>query len=530
MLSAIAAPEPSTGQRGGLFRGESMTEALTVYLPATAGFRVVGLVRGFLLAWLLATPEYGLLTAALLVINVLTPVCGLGLNEAIARYAPHFEACGSLRSFLRRMIPLVVVVALAASAAMLILAEPLGTVLIRSVRGDETWPGGGPVTSIMRWVVVTVFGLAAYYVVLGVLRGLRMFRAVSLMELSQALLFTGGSVAAAYLFSPTARTVVIMYALGVLATFAVFAASLAQRINRWAEQRRPVPEGEAVIWRVFRFAVWAAAAGVMWQVLQHYPGMWLNKVHGKDALAVFGAMRYVAQVAMLAGTPVIAVATTMITRTWETEGRAAADRRFQLLFKATGLGLLGISVGVALSRAGIVRLLPPAFAPGGVVIPLFLLFYLLGAHLTFLQIHFALIERTRLLFLPWILGVIANVGLNLLWVRPGVPGTAVPSAAQQLLPTAWASVAAMAFALASLVGLLILQRRPVDRGTWIVMAASFGLCLPWAGMVAVALACVAVARPLIFTESEIRVLGEEGRRLAAVARHLVRRAGRREPR
>jgi len=506
-----------------------MAEALSVYLPATAGFRVVGLVRGFLLAWLLATPEYGLLTAALLVINVLTPVCGLGLNEAIARYAPHFEARGALRSFLRRMIPPVVMVTLAVSAVMIVLAEPLGRVLIRSARADGTGPGGAHVTSVMRWVVATVCGLAAYYVLLGILRGLRMFRAVSLMELSQALLFTGGSVAAAYLFSPTARAVVIAYALAVLAAFAVFSASLARRITRWTEQRRAVPEGEAVVRRVFRFAVWAAAAGVMWQVLQHYPGMWLNKVHGKDALAVFGAMRYVAQVAMLAGTPVIAVATTMITRTWETEGRAAAERRFQLLFKATGLGLLGISVAVALSRAAIVRLLPPAFAPGCVVIPLFLLFYLLGAHLTFLQIHFALIERTRLLFVPWILGVIANVGLNLLWVRPGVPGTGPPSPAQQLLPTAWASVVAMAFALASLVGLLILQRRPVDRGTWIVMGASFGLCLPWAGMVGVALACAAVVRPLIFSELEIRALAEEGRRLAGAARDLVRRTGPPEP-
>ncbi|MHA1600319.1 MAG: hypothetical protein ACTSW2_05795, partial [Alphaproteobacteria bacterium] len=93
-----------------LFRSRSISQSLGIYLPIAAAYRLIGLARGVILAWLLTEREFGLFQLALLGGNVLLPVCGVGLNEALARYVPQYEARGVLCSFLRRALPFVLVV------------------------------------------------------------------------------------------------------------------------------------------------------------------------------------------------------------------------------------------------------------------------------------------------------------------------------------------------------------------------------------------------------------------------------------
>jgi O-antigen/teichoic acid export membrane protein len=291
-------------------------------------------------------------------------------------------------------------------------------------------------------------------------------------------------------------------------------------VRGWPEQQAALTDREHVARRMLRYSVWTAIAAVAWQTLQIYPTWYLNKVHGHEAIAVFGGMRTIAQGVLLAATPVITVVMTMVTRAWEVEGREAADRRFRLAFKATVLVLFAGSAVVAALRHPIMRLFPASYGQGAVVAQPLLLFFLLAADLTFLSIQFSLIEKTRLLMWPWAVGVAANVVIAWLWVRPAGAGCRL-SISEQLMPTAQGGVVAMAAALVVCLLLLRMERRRVDRGSWVVMAAGFALCLPWQAGLLVATGLLLLARPLIFTQEEAATLRVHAARLCGFVRRQV---------
>ena len=108
-------PEKNDRHQPFLFRAENISRSLGLFLPATFAARFLGLLRGIVLAWLLARSEFALLQISLLVINILNPLCSLGMNEAVARYVPHHENRGTLGAFLRRIVPLVLVLGLLGS-------------------------------------------------------------------------------------------------------------------------------------------------------------------------------------------------------------------------------------------------------------------------------------------------------------------------------------------------------------------------------------------------------------------------------
>ncbi|MGB9626556.1 MAG: hypothetical protein ACPMAQ_17010, partial [Phycisphaerae bacterium] len=202
-MSVVPAPR--------LFRDERAGPALGVYLPAMAVFRFVGLVRNVVLAWFIDKGQFGLLLLALLIVNVLAPITSLSLHEAVTRYVPMFERRGALRWYLRRVVPMLLVIASTTTALLALTAHPVGNWLFRSL---ETSPmsaatdrgvlAGGEIAALTRWVAATLLALACYNFVMGALRGLRMFRALSLMELTQTVLFTGGAIAVAWFGSASA--------------------------------------------------------------------------------------------------------------------------------------------------------------------------------------------------------------------------------------------------------------------------------------------------------------------------------------
>jgi len=510
-----------------LFRDERAGPALGVYLPAMAVFRFVGLVRNVVLAWFIDKSQFGLLLLALLIVNVLAPITSLSLHEAVTRYAPLFERRGALRWYLRRVVPMLLVIALTTTTLLAMTAYPVGNWLFRSLQSSPmsaaTAQGvfaGGELAVLTRWVAATLFALAAYNFVMGALRGLRMFRALSLMELTQTVLFTGGAIAVACFGSASAGTIVLTYLAALVVATSVFGLALRCRVHGWSEQQAALTDRERVVGRMLRFSVWTAIAAVAWQTLQIYPTWYLNKVHGHEAIAVFGGMRTIAQGVLLAATPVITVVMTMVTRAWEVEGREAADRRFRLAFKATVLVLFAGSAVVAALRHPIMRLFPASYGQGAVVAQPLLLFFLLAADLTFLSIQFSLIEKTRLLMWPWAVGVAANVVIAWLWVRPAGAGCRL-SISEQLMPTAQGGVVAMAAALVVCLLLLRMERRRVDRGSWVVMAAGFALCLPWQAGLLVATGLLLLARPLIFTQEEAATLRVHAARLCGFVRRQV---------
>lgn len=457
-----------------LFRPESVSRSLGFYIPATVVARVLGLARGVILARLLSEHEFGLFQVTLLVVNVLNPLCGFGLTEGITRYVPMYESRGMLRSYLRRTLPFAGIVALVLSAVLFAAAQPLGRAIYETLPGagtraaaPETW------TALTRVASAATFGTVVYFLLLAILKGLRMFRAVSLMELLNNTVFTLLTVATALSGWKTAQAMMLGYGATLAGVILLFAVPLGRAVSdEPASTGSPEPRSEGLLGQLVRFSAWAAVAAVVWQVLQYYPMWFLQKTHGPALTAVFGGVRLITQVVAVGAVTIVAVIQTAVTKIWESQGREEADRLLRLAYKSTSLLMLAGCVLFAAAAEPIMKLFPASYAIGVRIVPLSLMFFLISSHLTFLAIHFALIERMRHLFWPWMLGLASNVFFGFWLVSPQAP------AADALVGAAWAGNLAISVALLTAVLLLWCEKRPIDRGTVVFWISIYILTLP----------------------------------------------------
>lgn len=461
-----------------LFRSESIGEALGVYLPATVLSRTVGLARAMLLTWLMVGQEqWGLLQIALLVANLLNPLCSAGLNDGVQRYVPMHETRGTLRRFLRLAVPLVLVIGVVLAGLVLVFARPLGGLLFTALRTDAVPAEAGEAAVLTRFAALAAFGLIALFAVLSVLRGLRMYRATGLVELAVNVVFTVLAVAACQWGRGSASLVVGCYTAAALGISAIVGLPLGRAVKR-IEPLSPALAGRAgfssraVAGQMLRFSLWSALAAVTWQVLLGYPMWYLNKAAGPAVAAVFAGVQLIAQGMVLVANSVVTVVETAVTKTWESRGSTEADRDLLLAHKGTTLLLLAGGVAATALAPLIMRLFPAQYAAGLPIFPLLVLFFLLAAHLLFLGVHFHLIERTRHVFVPWLLGVAGHVVFTAWFVRPGLASTEAQAAA------AWAGIGGMGLALAGALLLLVAERRPTDRGLWVLIVAGFVLAMP----------------------------------------------------
>lgn len=520
----------------GLFGSAPLEQAMGVYLPATVAFRLINFGRIILLSWTMLQHQFGMLSMILLVVNVLTPLCSFGLCEAVARYVPQHEARGTLGAFARHSFFLLLAIAAVGVAPVVIFARPLGEFFFAWIFADSSMRAefGAGAGQLARVSAVVIALLIVYFYLLSVLKALRMFKALSLMEIMHGSLFLVLSLSAIAAGRLSAVTLTVLYGVSLTAPILCFGWGVRRTLMHWASQQAPIDAG-GTSRTLLRYAAWAAMAGGVWQTLVYYPQWYLGKVQGSEAVAIFGAMRQIGQFILIGAVAVVAVVAANVTKTWETRGRDAADRQWSLAIRGCGIGLfLGCAV-IALGKHWIIALFRDDYADGAAILPLQALFFLLAAYLAFLSIHFQLIEKTRHLFLPWAIGVAANVVAALRLTGPGLVETQSTAIWQGLAPwtsriftidfsgprglssASWCGVLAVAAALLTCIVLLRAEKRRLDRGTLLVIAAAFLLATnAWiltAGTALVVL--LAVGTDLIFTT-------DERQRIAAYARTASR--------
>lgn len=528
----------------GLFRTTTMSQSMGAYLPATAAARVINFGRFLLLTWTMTLEQFGLLNMILYVVNVLTPLCSAGLHDAVTRYVPQHEEQRTLARFARSAFTLLAVISAGVILLMVLFAEPLGRLFF-----EQAGPGAAAGDGIARQLAspsltTLTAGVIAmqciYFFLMALVKGLRMFVALTWLELSHSLLFLAGSGIAVAAGQASAFALTAVYGASIALPVAYFGLRIAALLRDWpGQQERPA---DPLAGRLLRYSLWAMVAGVTWQALLAFPAWQLNKAHGSAAVGVFGAVRQLAQFILVGAAALSTVVMTTVIKTWESRGPQAAERQWSLAFRACGLGLLMLCGAIALSRDAVMRMFHADYAAAAPSLPLHLLFFLLAAHLAFLPGHFFLREKARLAVWPWAAGLAMNILLAAWLVRPaaspavlpadpGAPGA--PSAGsmplgvlvtglsgpQGLDAAAWCAALAMLAATALCALLVRVTCSRLDTGTWIVLAASAALALRPSLLAAVlaALAIVALATSVIFTR-------DERRQVAAFLREALRHA------
>lgn len=519
--AAPAAPRPTAPV--GLHARAPSAVALGLYVPATVLIRVINFGRVIVLTWFMSRQQFGLLNILLTVINVLTPLASLGLNEAVTRYVPQFEARGALAAFLQRTMLMLAVLVSLFGAALLLVAPLLGTRFFGQMVYDPAIrrivvAQLGDLTRLSAFIVAL---LAFYFFLLAVLKGLRMIKALTLAELVHSVIFLWLALLAILRGHRSAKTITACYAVSLAAALLVSGGALLSAVRRWKCQHAAI-EDPRLARRLARFSVWAMISGVTWQVLQVYPQWYLNKVMGNDAVAIFSAVRQIGQFVLLGAITLVTVVMTTVTKTWETRGVAAADRQLSLAFRGAGALLLLGCAALALARGQIVRVFHPGYAPGAEILPLQLLFFVIGADFAFIALHFNLIEKPRLHFLPYAIGVAANILLAFWFVGPRLEtlrsaplwrAIADPlgglvsvglSDSLRLGGAAWSGALAMVCAMVACLAILRAEGRRLDRGSYIVLASSLLLAAHPAilltGSIAFVVLCLFTS--VVFTPAE----------------------------
>jgi len=474
---------------GGLFASARVQKAMGTYLPATVVFRLINFGRILIAARLMIKHQFGLMTMILLAVNVMTPLCSFGLAEAVSRYVPQHEARGSLVAFLRRATFLVGMFATVTVGLMLLFPTALGQFLYAQSVDDSAvqsaFRADAPALASASAVVIGL--LVCYFFILAILKALRMFAALSVMETAHGALFFVFTVAALLLDMRSALTMTVVYAAALAIPITVMGGMLVRMLGRWRAQHGPMAAETSSLRSLVQFGFWTAIAGATWQILVYYPSWHLNKVHGSAVVAVFNAARQIGNLVLIGAMSVVAIIASTVTKSWESRGREAADRQWSLAFRAGGLGLFILCAGIALLKRPIMGMFGHTYADGALILPLQLLFFLMGAHLAFLAIHFQLIEKSGLLLWPWLVGVGANAGLAW-WLASGEPAavqrtwlwqTAGPILSHVFKPAwtdpmglhaaSWCGAFAIAASLATCLILMWVTDRRLDRGgLWVI--------------------------------------------------------------
>jgi O-antigen/teichoic acid export membrane protein len=522
-----AAPLTHDDAPTGLFQAAPLSKAMATYLPATGAIRLINFARVLLLTWWMTQQQFGLLSMILLTINVMTPLCSLGLNEAVARYVPQHEARGSLRPFAWQAAGLLLAVTAASMALLFVFAWRLGVFFYAQVFSDPVLFSefSTDAAELARLSAVVIGLLIAYFYLLAVLKGLRMFTALAVVELVHSLLFLAGSVLAMATGHLSAFTLTAVYGISMAIPIAGFGWSLGRALGNWRSQHAPVQD-QSLAKTLLKFSVWTTLAGVTWQILANtlIQAWFLNKHYGNEAVGIFNAMRQIGQFVLLGAIAVSTVVMTTVTNTWESRGREAAQRQLSLAFRGTGFALLLLCGFCALVKDLIIKMYRLDYAPGAAILPLHLLFFLIASYLAFLPIHFHLREKTRHMFWPWAIGV----GANFLWavwlasprlttLQQWAPWSFVSSITSFIFATGfsgpqglggatWCGILAIVPALVLCILLIRAECTRLDRGTYIVMAWALLLAArPW--IIAVGLAVLlilALKTKWIFSPEERR--------------------------
>ena len=172
---------------------------------------------------------------------------------------------------------------------------------------------------------------------------------------------------------------------------------------------------------MLRFSLWASLAAITWQVLLGYPLWYLHKAAGARAASIFAGVQLIAQGMLIVAHSIVIVVQAGVTKTWESRGRAEADRDLLLAHKATTLLLLAGGAVVTVLSPVVLRILPAQYASASVV-PLLILFFLLSAICCFWG-PLSTDQRTRHLFAVaagrWGTPAPGLVGVRLgRWTRP----------------------------------------------------------------------------------------------------------------
>ena len=512
-----------------------MTGSAAAYVPAVIVQRLINLARTIVFIQMMAsTVEFGLWSLACMVFSVGATVVTVGAGNGVFRYVSRYQLRAGFGRFYRRvswrLTLLAAGLALAAAAAAPILAPLLmGTVSAQSpVTADER-------VAIYMVAVLNALLAGLYLILVAWMRGLRVYRLLSCMDVLYSVLFIGSGVGA-LVVSPTAMAALGAHA-GALAVVLVIgslalrgAVARADRELAAAEPvadqtaaeptvndapMRSVADDRSPLGVVLRFSVVAMAAGLLGQVMGYVSLRFIQRHHHEAGAGLYGAYLVLCQAIPILAATIWTIALSHVAVLWERGDRTAARRRLETVFKLTFALLVTLAV-VLCATAGVwLKMLPESYRLAREVLPWLLMHMLAVAHLGYAYVASHLRERPGVFAAAMAVGIAANVVAAWGWVPGGSPLDGAVGGAQA------AAVGGAACAVAGGVYLLVSRFGASWAALGMILAPTV-LLLPsgWALAAMAAVWLIALRTRWVFS-------GDQKTQIAASLKRMTRRlAGR----
>lgn len=521
-----------------LLKAGSMTESLSVYVPATVFQRFLGLGRMLLFVYLLKEAGYGLWGLGVVTFTMASSLVTLGSHHGLVRYVSFYEARGQLQAFYRRMRFFILGCAVALTAAALAGSD----ILVALTRSGVSQVGYHHQLHIC-WAALANAGLLGlYHNMLGFLVGMRRYRAVSVLEIAFAVCFTILGVGVLGVKAdPLGLMVVHFISVAVVFVAGMFLLQLAVKspaataapdkpAARPEETLIPEPDSDAVgldsamplpvrqaeaaepagldgcFGRVLRFGFVATIAGFLWQGAGYVSFLLTSRRYGEARAGIFFAFLPLGQSMMALANAARAVIFTHVAKLWESGERRPAVFVLQTAYKALVLATMTLAVVLYVTSQWWVKILPAGFHEGLILLGGLLLFFQASIHLALLNTLARLHERPIVVAIAPLLGGAMIVPLALWWMET------MESPAGAALA---AGVGMYAGMMVVSLGYFLIVRARLQSSTYFLMAVPAALLLPkWTlGLVWIAVLIVTIFTPWLLDARQKRIFSSSGRRI-----------------
>ncbi|MDD3663475.1 MAG: hypothetical protein PHT84_06525, partial [Candidatus Pacebacteria bacterium] len=265
-----------------------------------------------------------------------------------------YEVAGRLKWFFRRGFfgAIALTVVLGAAAACLF-----------PVWRDVLFPtsiGYSPHRSaLLTWLVVVNFTvLGVYFVLMGFIAGLRMFRLAAAMEMLFGVLTTFAAACAIY-FYPFATALLLIHFVSVLVCFLLGPIMLYVAVNRILQTEfsdaaidgfEPAGDLKAVLVQLGRFGFVGLVGATAWQVVTFVSYYLTYKTAGRDAAGEYTVMLRIAQPIYTLALSAWAVIYTHTASAWQKGEHKLATERMDMMFRRVAMMVMLCGWAVIISE------------------------------------------------------------------------------------------------------------------------------------------------------------------------------------
>lgn len=411
-------------------RGDSLVLGLVFMLAVTVVQRGIGFGRSILFCGMMHDDQLGRWSLALSFLVLAAPLAVLGLPGSFGRYVEYYRQRNQLGTFLRRTVGVSILLA----ALALLLVMTLAPVLAWLVFGDAT---AAPLIRLLGMALVCVL---VFNYVGELLTALREVRVVAIMQFVSSMLFAVFAIGLLAFTDLAERGVIIAFAVASLLATGVAARPL-WRIGREAMTcRTPFPHAQ--LWRkLMPFAAWIWVTNLLANLFDTADRIMIVHFAQVDQgttdsiIGQYHSSRVIPFLLVAVAGMVASVILPYMSRDWEKGNRFTVARRQLLTLKAAGLVLTTLGGVILLAAPLLFRdLLYGRYDQGMTVLPLTLVYCIWFSLLLLAQNYLWCTERARLVSLALAIGLVVNVGLNLLllpwW---GLQGAVLATAAANFI-------------------------------------------------------------------------------------------------